>query len=128
MKPQTDRLTLDVYLNSAGVLSTMADEVRRGLTSSPKTLPSKYFYDARGSDLFEQITELPEYYQTRTEFSILKEIADPLVAEFRFGSLLEIGSGSATKTRTILDAMERHGLLKEYMPFDVSESMLRESS
>jgi L-histidine Nalpha-methyltransferase len=121
-------LTLDVYLNDAGVLATMADEVRNGLTASPKTLPSKYFYDARGSELFEQITELPEYYQTRTEFAILRQIAEPLVAEFRFGSLLEIGSGSATKTRTLLDAMQQHGLLREYVPFDVSESMLRESS
>jgi L-histidine Nalpha-methyltransferase len=125
---RSDRLTLDVYLNDGGVLATMADEVRSGLTATPKTLPSKYFYDARGSDLFEQITELPEYYQTRTELGILQSIADPLVAEFRFGSLLELGSGSATKTRTLLDAMERHGLLREYVPFDVSESMLRESS
>src|SRR4051812_13283729 len=127
MKPKTDRLTLDVYLNSAGVLSTMADEVRRGLTSSPKTLPSKYFYDARGSDLFEKITELPEYYQTRTEFAILQSVADALVSEYRFGSLFEVGSGSATKTRTILDAMERQGTLREFVPMDVSESMLRES-
>ncbi len=128
MKPSVDRLTLDVYLNDDGVLSTMAEDVRRGVTASPKTLPSKYFYDAPGSELFEQITELPEYYQTRTEFAILQSIADELVTEFEFGSLLELGSGSATKTRTLLDAMERHGLLREYAPMDVSEQMLRESS
>src|SRR5438067_4279211 len=99
---KSDRLKLDVYFNSDGLLGTMADEVRAGLTSYPKTLPSKYFYDARGSELFEQITELPEYYQTRTELAILRDIAEPLVAEGRYGSLLEIGSGSATKTRTLL--------------------------
>jgi L-histidine N-alpha-methyltransferase len=125
---QSDRLTLDVYLNGAGTLSTMADEVRRGLTATPKTLPSKYFYDARGSELFELITELPEYYQTRTELGILQSIADRIVDEFGFGSLLELGSGSATKTRTLLDAMERQGLLQEFVPFDVSETILRESS
>jgi len=123
-----DRLTLDVYLNGDGFLGTMADEVRRGLTADPKTLPSKYFYDAHGSDLFEAITELPEYYQTRTENAILKSVADRLVSEGGYGSLLEIGSGSATKTRTLLDAMARHGSLQQYVPVDVSEQMLRESS
>src|SRR5436309_673529 len=124
---KSDRLKLDVYFNSDGLLGTMADEVRRGLTASPKTLPSKYFYDARGSELFEEITELSEYYQTRTEGAILSALADPLIEEFGFSSLLELGSGSATKTRTLLDAMERRELCQEYVPLDVSETMLRES-
>ncbi|MBM2812105.1 MAG: L-histidine N(alpha)-methyltransferase [Chloroflexi bacterium] len=106
----------------------MADEVRRGLTARQKTLPPKYFYDARGSELFEQITKLPEYYQTRTELSILRTIADPLVDTSAFTELVEIGSGSATKTRALLDAMERSGRLGRYVPIDVSETALRDSS
>jgi len=106
----------------------MLAEVRRGLTSTPKTLPPKYFYDEYGSQLFEQITELPEYYPTRTELSILQTIATPLVRERGFQELVEVGSGAAVKTRTLLDAMSHAGTLVRYVPFDVSDEMLRQSS
>ncbi|MPZ13454.1 MAG: L-histidine N(alpha)-methyltransferase [Chloroflexi bacterium] len=106
----------------------MADDVRRGLTAPQKSLPCKYFYDAYGSRLFERITEIPEYYQTRTELATLQSIADPFVDDGRFTELVELGSGSATKTRTLLDAMERRGCLTSYIPVDVSEAMLRESA
>jgi L-histidine N-alpha-methyltransferase len=71
----TSRVAIDVYLDEAGALATMADDVRLGLTRAPKELPPKYFYDERGSWLFERITELPEYYLTRAERSLLEDYA-----------------------------------------------------
>ncbi len=126
--PEDDRLSIASYFDGAAQAETVIEEVRRGLTGQPKSLPSKYFYDERGSMLFEQITELPEYYPTRTELGILRSIADPLIAQGGYQELVEIGSGSATKTRTLLDAMERQGTLARYVPLDVSEEMLRQSS
>jgi len=101
------------------------DELRDGLTAEPRRLPSKYFYDDRGSDLFERITELPEYYPTRTEAALLAEVADDVVRLSGARELVEIGSGAATKTRILLDAMERAGQLHLYVPMDVSEGTVR---
>jgi L-histidine N-alpha-methyltransferase len=123
-----DRLTIDVCLDPGDLARAMAHDVRDGLTSQPKRLPSKYFYDAYGSELFERITELPEYYQTRTELGILQSIAQELVEQVKCSELLELGSGSSTKTRVLLDAMERRGSLGRYLPFDVSAEMLRDSA
>jgi L-histidine Nalpha-methyltransferase len=111
---------LDVHTPRAGALATLADDVVRGLTARPKWLLPKYFYDDRGCDLFEQITRLPEYYQTRTERLILEREAAGLVARHRFTELLELGSGSSRKTEAVLDAMHRAGLLRRYLPFDIS--------
>src|SRR5919107_4567416 len=96
-----------VTLEEAGDVDQMARDVRAGLLNMPKDLSPwpKYFYDAEGSRLFERITELPEYYQTRTELSILKEKAREIVARARCREIVELGSGSASKTRTLLDAM-----------------------
>ena len=109
-------------------------EVRSGLLASPKDLSPwpKYFYDAEGSRLFEQITELPEYYQTRAELSILKEKSGEIVETTGCQELVELGSGSASKTRALLDALfdsrdEKADGLTRYVPLDVSESALRES-
>lgn len=123
-----ERLRVDVCFDPTERVRTIAEDVRAGLTSTPKRLPSKYFYDARGSELFERITELPEYYQTRTELAILQSIADQLVGDLGCQELVELGSGSSTKTRVLLDAMERSGSLRRYVPFDVSAEMLRDSS
>ena len=102
----------------------MVRDVRRGLTSEPKELSPKYFYDERGSELFEEITQLPEYYLTRSERALLEaEIAD-IVATGRPCSLVELGAGSATKTRIILDAMRRQGCAERYVPIDVSKDFL----
>ncbi|HEX2098663.1 MAG TPA: L-histidine N(alpha)-methyltransferase [Rubrobacteraceae bacterium] len=106
----------------------MAKDVRVGLLSVPKDLSPwpKYFYDERGSKLFEKITALPEYYQTRTELSILEEKAPKIVTRTRCRELVELGSGSASKTRTLLDAMtalEGEDSVR-YAPLDVSESAL----
>ncbi|MFN3476300.1 MAG: L-histidine N(alpha)-methyltransferase, partial [Candidatus Methylomirabilales bacterium] len=105
-------------------MANLAEDVWRGLTKTPKELPSKYFYDARGALLFYQICELPEYYLTRTERAILERIADDIVATCRPITLVEFGPGNAHKTRLLLDAMARAGLLELYVPIDVSEDFL----
>ncbi len=103
-------------------------DVIKGLTSTPKTLPAKYFYDQAGSQLFEQICELPEYYPTRTEASILSESADKIAAITGACELVELGSGSSTKTRRLLDAYMAKGYACKYVPIDVSESILKSSA
>ncbi|OKI31022.1 L-histidine N(alpha)-methyltransferase [Streptomyces sp. CB03911] len=99
-------------------------DVQHGLTSEPKWLPPKWFYDARGSDLFEEITRLPEYYPTRAERAILTERAGEIAAASKARTLVELGSGSSEKTRLLLDALHELGTLETYMPVDVSESAL----
>ena len=100
--------------------STHLAELAVGLAREPLEIPSKLFYDHRGSALFERITELPEYYQTRTEQALLESIADRVVAGSGARELLELGSGAATKTRVLLDAMARAGTLERYLPYDFS--------
>jgi L-histidine N-alpha-methyltransferase len=100
-------------------------QLRRGLEASPKRLPSKYFYDQRGSELFEEITQLPEYYPTRAEKTLLLDVADEIGRIAAAEELVELGAGAAIKTRVLLDAMQRTGLLKLFVPFDVSESEVR---
>jgi L-histidine N-alpha-methyltransferase len=100
-------------------------ELREALLSAPRRIPSKFFYDDRGSDLFERITELPEYYQTRTEGALLVSIADRVAAVTRAEDLVEIGAGAATKTRILLDALRRAGTLRLYVPVDVAEGTMR---
>lgn len=108
--------------------SSLAEDVRRGLLSTPKSLPSKYFYDEAGSILFDRICDTEEYYPTRAEMRLLGEVADEVVDRFRPSHLVELGSGAARKTRTLFRALQRRGLGCTYTPFDVSESMLRESA
>ncbi|MFQ5657310.1 MAG: L-histidine N(alpha)-methyltransferase [Candidatus Methylomirabilales bacterium] len=108
--------------------ANIAEDVRRGLTKTPKELTPKYFYDARGAQLFEEISELPEYYQTRTERALLDQIANDLVASCRPTVLVEFGSGSSRKTRILLDAIGRVGLLDLYVPIDISQDQLRETA
>jgi L-histidine N-alpha-methyltransferase len=103
---------------------TLRDDVLAGLTATPKTLPPKWFYDAQGSALFEKITELPEYYPTRAERSILRAVAAEVAAESGAQVLVELGSGSSEKTRLLLDALRDRGTLRSYVPVDVSESAL----
>lgn len=122
-----DRITIEVHLGAEGPEAAL-DELRRSLAESPPRLPSKYFYDDRGSALFERITELPEYYQTRTEATLLAEVADRVVALTGAEELVELGSGAATKTRILLDAMARAGRLRLYVPLDVSEGIVRRTA
>ena len=95
-----------------------------GLTATPKSLPPKWFYDAQGSALFEKITELPEYYPTRAERSILSAAAAEIAALSRARVLVELGSGSSEKTRLLLSALRAAGSLQAYVPVDVSETAL----
>ena len=123
-----DRLSVDVHLNGNGTLDSMAEDVRVGLSSEPKHLPPKYFYDTAGSVLFERITDLPEYYPTRSEHQLLVDIADELMASLRPRQIVELGSGSSTKTRVLLGAPSAPEHLESYVPFDVSESIVREAA
>jgi L-histidine Nalpha-methyltransferase len=103
------------------------EDVRQGLKTAIKTLPPKYFYDDRGSALFEQICDLPEYYPTRTETAILQQWAGAIAVLTGGGDLVELGSGSSTKTRLLLDAYAALGEPFSYLPIDVSKGILTES-
>jgi L-histidine Nalpha-methyltransferase len=102
-------------------------EARRGLTAVPKQLPPKWFYDERGSMLFEEITRLPEYYLTRAERGILRAHAAEIAAVTRPSSLMELGAGTSEKTRVLLDALVHGGALRSFMPFDVCLPALEQS-
>ena len=106
----------------------MAAEVRRGLTASPPWLPSKYFYDEQGGRLFEEITELPEYYLTRTEEAILRARADDVVARLRPRELVELGAGTSPKLRLLLDAMRHARVLRRCVLVDINAGALRASA
>jgi L-histidine N-alpha-methyltransferase len=107
---------------------TLADDARRGLTASPKDLPPKWFYDERGSALFDEITRLPEYYPTRAEREILVAHAADITRLTRATTLIELGSGTSEKTRLLLDALRRGGTLRRFVPFDVSEQTLKDAA
>jgi L-histidine N-alpha-methyltransferase len=106
----------------------LAQDVRLGLGGRPKRLPPKYFYDDRGSRLFDAICDLPEYYPTRTEYVLLRRVAEPILARTRPSHLVELGSGASRKTRVLLDALTALRPGATYVPLDVSESMLRHSA
>ncbi|MFB9237755.1 L-histidine N(alpha)-methyltransferase [Plantactinospora siamensis] len=119
---------LEIYLEERDLAEGLRHDVRRGLTDRPRWLPPKWFYDARGSELFEEITRLPEYYPTRAERSVLAARADEIAAVTGAKTLIELGSGSSAKTRLLLDALGRHGDLGTFVPLDVSVSALRQST
>ncbi len=104
------------------------EDVRRGLSKRQKELPSKYFYDTRGSELFEEITRLPEYYLTRAERRLLENGVADWVAEVAPASLVELGAGSAEKTRVLLSAMVEAGRGSTYAPVDIAGDFLREAT
>ncbi|MEK9658655.1 MAG: L-histidine N(alpha)-methyltransferase [Chloroflexota bacterium] len=122
------RFTLDNHLEGEDFGAALALDVRRGLSSTPKQLPPKYFYDAEGSALFERITGLAEYYPTRAERALLERIAPELMVRLRPSEIVELGSGSASKTRVLLGAPSAPEHLRRYVPFDVSPTMIRDSS
>lgn len=116
--------TLDVHLSPDDADTALRADARAGLTAHPKWLAPKWFYDARGSELFEEITTLAEYYPTRTERALLRQHADRLAEASGADTLVELGSGSSEKTRLLLDALARAGTLRRYVPQDVSISAL----
>ncbi|MFE5283815.1 L-histidine N(alpha)-methyltransferase [Nocardia sp. NPDC056611] len=117
--------TVEIHLTDEDLTTALREDVRRGLTAEPKWLPPKWFYDARGSELFEKITELPEYYPTRTERALLERVVGEIARIAGAEVLVELGAGSAAKTRLLLNALSAAGPLKSYVPQDVSVSALR---
>ena len=117
-------MPLDVHISPAKLLDDLRSDVRQGMTASPKWLSPKWFYDAAGSALFEQITQLPEYYPTRTERALIEAHAYDIAEKSDAGILVELGSGSSEKTRLLLEAGTKHGSLRKYVPQDVSPSAL----
>jgi L-histidine Nalpha-methyltransferase len=125
----SEQVEIEVRLPPGGPLSGMAADVRAGLTKPFKELSPRYFYDERGSELFERITRLPEYYPTRAERAILDLHGDAIVDTAGApATLIELGSGSALKTRVLLDAMGAAGCLEAYAPVDISEQITRRTA
>ncbi|MBW3579408.1 MAG: L-histidine N(alpha)-methyltransferase [Actinobacteria bacterium] len=118
-------VTVEVHLGPADVAAALRHDARRGLCASPRWLPPKWFYDDRGSALFDSITRLPEYYPTRCELEILGRRAGDIAAACRADTLIELGSGTSAKTTLLLDALAAAGSLARVVPFDVSEATLR---
>jgi L-histidine Nalpha-methyltransferase len=123
-----DQIAIEVHLPDGGPLASLAVDARMGLSAPFKELPPKYFYDERGSILFEEITQLPEYYPTRAERGILDRCGDAIVEAAEPSTLMELGSGSAAKTRRLLDAMRDAGSLEAYVPVDISEEITRQTA
>jgi L-histidine N-alpha-methyltransferase len=124
----TAPICVDVHLSGDDVAAALARDVRAGLTASPKALPPKWFYDDRGSELFDQITRLTEYYPTRAERTILEARAADIAARSGADTLVELGSGTSEKTRLLLSALDDAGTLQRFVPFDVSEQTLRDAA
>jgi L-histidine Nalpha-methyltransferase len=118
---------VDVFHTADDADKALRHDARQGLTATPKWLPPKWFYDARGSELFEDITRLEEYYPTRAEREILQRYAGEIASRSAAHTLVELGSGSSEKTRLLLDALRSNGTLRQFVPLDVSESALREA-
>ena len=119
---------VDVHTDERQRQQRLEEDVRRGLTARPKSLPAKYFYDRAGSLLFERITELPEYYPTRTESALLEEILPGLLGEFLPDDIVEIGSGTSEKTRRVLNGVTAGGRPARYVPLDVDRLTLEASA
>jgi len=116
---------LEVLLTPDVVKGRLADDVRAGLSGKPRSLPFKWLYDERGSDLFEAITQLPDYYLSRTEYTILDEHAPSIAGFSEADTVIELGSGSSARTRLLLDAFRDRRQLRRFVPFDASEAALR---
>jgi L-histidine N-alpha-methyltransferase len=119
---------LEVHLTEQDAARALRSDVRLGLTADPKELPPKWFYDERGSELFEQITRLPEYYPTRAEREILAARAGEIAAATGAATLVELGCGYSEKTRLLLDGLRRQGTLRQIVALDVSEPALAQAA
>ena len=116
--------TLSNNLAADSAATALRNDVVTGLRRTPKTLPPKWFYDVVGSDLFDQITRLPEYYPTRAEAQILREQSAAIAAHSGADTLVELGSGTSEKTRMLLSALRDNGTLRRFVPFDVDAGVL----
>jgi L-histidine N-alpha-methyltransferase len=126
--PTKPSASLEIHLRPADLRRGLIAGVKTGLSRTPKELSPKWLYDERGSNLFDEITRLPEYYPTRREREILVAHAGEIAALTRADTLVELGSGTSDKTRILLSALEEAGTLRRFIPFDVSEAMLRLAS
>ena len=117
-------LSLRNHLAADSAYQALRRDVLDGFAASPKSLPPKWFYDSVGSDLFDQITRLPEYYPTRAEAEILRARSAEIASVSGADTLVELGSGTSEKTRTLLQALDDGGTLRRFVPFDVDASML----
>jgi L-histidine Nalpha-methyltransferase len=124
-RPPSGEPRVDVHLTADDIRRGLRADVTTGLTAAPKELPPKWFYDEEGSRLFEEITRLPEYYPTRRERAMLVDRADAVARLTGADTLVELGSGTSEKTRLLLGALCRAGSLRRFVPFDVSEAILR---
>ena len=122
------RPVVSVVLDPEWVGDTLAEDVRRGLGAQPRSLPPKWLYDDVGSELFDEITRLPEYYPTERERAILRDHADDIVQACDASTLVELGSGTSDKTRLLLDAFTAAGQLTRFVPVDVSDATLRHAA
>lgn len=118
-------LTLSNHLAADSAYRALRRDVFDGLQSAPKSLPPKWFYDSVGSDLFDQITRLPEYYPTRAEAEILRARSADVASASQADTLVELGAGTSEKTRQLLNALRDRGSLRGFVPFDVDASMLQ---
>src|SRR5690349_16095295 len=110
---------------ASDLAQALRSDVLHGLMQTPKSLPPKWFYDSTGSDLFDQITRLPEYYPTRAEAQILRARSAEIAAASGADTLVELGSGTSEKTRLLLGALRDSGALRRFSPFDVDASVLQ---
>jgi L-histidine N-alpha-methyltransferase len=120
--------TIDVHLSPDEVRRQMRADAVAGLLAEEKSIPPVWFYDERGSELFEEITQLPEYYPTRAERRLLEAHAAEIADLAKADTLVELGAGACSKTRVILDALAQTGALARYVPFDVSDEFLRSAA
>lgn len=120
--------TPETPANRAVGLDAAGHELRDALTRLPRTLPPRWLYDDRGSELFSQITQLPEYYQTESERSILESNSTAIAEITEATTVIELGSGTSDKTRTLLDALVAHGVIERFVPLDVSEQTLLDAA
>lgn len=122
------RITVEVLLADDDLRESLAQEVRAGLSAAAKSIPPTWFYDEEGSRLFDEITRLPEYYLTRAERALLERHAAEIASLSKADTLVELGAGSASKSRVLLDALSAGPGLRSYVPFDVSETYLLEGA
>jgi L-histidine N-alpha-methyltransferase len=120
--------TIDVHLSPDEVRRQMRSDALAGLQAQEKSIPPVWFYDERGSTLFEEITQLPEYYPTRAERALLEAHASSIAEMSKADTLVELGAGACDKTRVLLTALQEAGTLARYVPFDVSDEFLRNSA
>lgn len=125
MPPADPAITVDVHLEPDAARRALEADVRDGLAATPKELPPKWFYDDRGSALFDEITRLDEYYPTRREREILEREADAIARTSGADTIIELGSGTSEKTRLLLEAFEATDQLRRFVPFEVNELFLR---